>query len=414
MTVRARLHDALRLRDERGEDGVVVVWLALLIVLLLAFAGWAVDYAHWNDERTKMQKAADAAALAGAVYLPDDPAGAVSAAKAVASENGYSSGVNVSILQNANQLQVTVNESVKNSFAQVIGIGDASLTKSAKGEYESPQPVDIALILDRTCSMKFRTDNYNCSDPIKPPTPLDDVKAATLSVLGYLNPRNESIALGTLGPSSTSKTCGGTNAGAYGVYSGQDVSAPGNTWMISPFPFAQPANDYQNADGSLRTSSQIVKTVNCLEYGQTTNLGDPIAAATNYLKNYGRAGAKKGIILMTDGAANHPDASTACSYANTQATAAKAAGIQVITVGFLSGDSNCTDSSGTFKTASVRKLLASMASPMKGVAAQDNGCTTAENTDGDNFFCQPKGGDIKSVFLAAAAQITGRHPRLVP
>ena len=56
-----------------NEAGVVAVWTALVMVVLLAFAGWAVDYSHWNDERTHMQKAADAAALAGAVYLPDDP-----------------------------------------------------------------------------------------------------------------------------------------------------------------------------------------------------------------------------------------------------------------------------------------------------------------------------------------------------
>ena len=61
----------------------------------------------------------------------------------------------------------------------------------------------------------------------------------------------------------------------------------------------------------------------------------------------------------------------------------------------------------------MTKLLASMASPIKGVPAQDNGCTAAENTDGDNFFCQPKGGDIKSVFLAAVAQLAGRLPRII-
>ena len=40
-----------------------------------------------------MQKAADAAALAGAVYLPDDPAGAIAAAKSLAAQNGYPGGV---------------------------------------------------------------------------------------------------------------------------------------------------------------------------------------------------------------------------------------------------------------------------------------------------------------------------------
>ena len=77
---------------------MVAVWVAITMVVLLGFAGWAVDFSHWNDERTHMQKAADAAALAGAVYLPDDPAGAVAAAKEIAAKNGYSSGVSAAVL----------------------------------------------------------------------------------------------------------------------------------------------------------------------------------------------------------------------------------------------------------------------------------------------------------------------------
>ena len=96
-------HSNLR-RD--GEHGVVAVWVALTMVVLLGFAGWAVDFSRWNDERAHMQKAADAAALAGAVYLPDDPAGAVAAATSIAAKNGYSSGVSATILSNANQLKV--------------------------------------------------------------------------------------------------------------------------------------------------------------------------------------------------------------------------------------------------------------------------------------------------------------------
>src|SRR5205085_462129 len=187
------------------------------------------------------------------------------------------------------------------------------------------------------------------------------------------------------------------------------------TWMIAPFPLAKPTNDYQNADGSVNNNSQIVKTVKCLEFGNLTDLGDPVAAATTYLNKYGRAGARKGIILMTDGAANFPTG-TPCNSANVAANGAKASGIQVLTIGFLSNNpGKCTsDPSGPFAGSTVTRLLASMASPIKGVAAVDNssGCTNnIENTDGDNFFCQPKGGDIKKVFLAAVAQLANRLPR---
>jgi len=390
--------------DERG---IVAVWLAITMIVLLAFAGWAIDFAHWNDERTNMQKAADAAALAGAVYLPDDPAGAIAAAQSVAAQNGYSSGVSVSTLADANQLQVSIASTVNSSFAQVVGISSATMHKSATSEYESPTPLDIVLILDRTGSMNYGT-----------PTSLAQVKSATLAVLGYLNPKNESIAIGTLGPSTTTSTCSGANAGAYGVYSGNDDgTAPNTTWMISPYPFKAPANDYQNANRTLNTNSQTVKTVNCLAFGNRTDLGDPIVAATNYLNKYGRAGSRRGIILMTDGAANYPTG-LPCNSANSAAAAAKASGIQVLTIGFLSNNpGTCVDdASGPFKGSTVTRLLASMASPIKGVAAVDNSnnCTNnIENTDGDNFFCEPKGGDIKTVFLAAVGQLVNRLPRII-
>jgi Flp pilus assembly protein TadG len=393
-------------RGPDGEAGLVAVWVAMGMIVILGFAAWAVDFSRWNDERTHMQKAADAAALAGAVYLPDDPTGAIAAARSIAAKNGYSSGVAVNVLSSANQLKVTINKTVDNAFGPVIGVGNTSMSKHAVGEYESPQPLDMVLIIDRTGSMRSPLSAGK--------TPLQNVQDATLAVLGYLNPKNESIALGVLGPSSATAACGGASAGAYGVYSGSDVTAPGATWMAAPYPLAAPSNDYQLANGSLNSNSQIVKTVNCLQYGNLTDLGDPVLAATTYLNTYGRPGARRGIILMTDGAANLPNGTQPCGYANSAATTAKAAGIQVLTIGFLSGSNTCErDTSGTFRAAQVTRVLASMASPIKGVPAVDNGCNTVENTDGDNFFCQPKGGDIEAVFLAAVGQLAGRLPRIV-
>jgi Mg-chelatase subunit ChlD len=389
-----------RQADERG---VVAVWLAITLIVLLGFAGWAIDFAHWNDERTEMQKAADAAALAGAVYLPDDPAGAFAAARSIAAKNGFSSGVSVTTLSNANQLKVTINSTVESFFAQVVGVDSADMTKHAVSEYESPKPLDIVLVIDRTGSMNTPS-----------PATFQSLKDATLAVLGFLNPKTESIALGVLPPSDTMARCTGASSGAYGIKSASDTGNLTSTWMVAPFPLAKPANDYQNADGTLNQNSQIVKTVNCLQANGTTDLGDPLIAATNYLKTYGRPGAKQGIMFMTDGAANQPGGTQPCGYANSAATAAKAAGIQVLTIGFLSGSNLCEkDTAGTFRNAQVTRLLATMASPIKGVPATDNGCVAAENSDGDNFFCQPKSGDIKSVFLAAVAQLAGRLPRII-
>jgi hypothetical protein len=106
---------------------------------------------------------------------------------------------------------------------------------------------------------------------------------------------------------------------------------------------------------------------------------------------------------MTDGAPN----GDTCAAANAAATAAKNAGIVVFTVGFGVGGADQCENSGTWAGKSVTKALAAMAND-----SDDDGCTEAENTDGDNYFCQPKTGDLDDVFKTAAAQLV-RGTRLV-
>lgn len=52
-----------------NESGVVIVWVALLMVVLLSFAAMAIDIGHLMVVRNELQNAADAAALAGAQYF---------------------------------------------------------------------------------------------------------------------------------------------------------------------------------------------------------------------------------------------------------------------------------------------------------------------------------------------------------
>jgi hypothetical protein len=87
----------------------------------------------------------------------------------------------------------------------------------------------------------------------------------------------------------------------------------GGNWQIVPL-----SSNYQNADGSLNNSSQLVSTINCLNHSsQGTNIGSPVndaafgrASAYSHLQSAGRADVKQGIILLTDGAANQPAATS--------------------------------------------------------------------------------------------------------
>jgi hypothetical protein len=128
-----------------SEEGFFLVWMALLLTALMTFAGFGVDVAHWYVEANRIQKAADAAALAGAVYLPADPTTAASTAAAFATKNGFTAGGSNSISVQAVQdptiptrLRVTITEQVPNFFGQVIGFRREQITRSATADFQGP------------------------------------------------------------------------------------------------------------------------------------------------------------------------------------------------------------------------------------------------------------------------------------
>ena len=143
-----RRRDPRLLRDE--ESGATLIVVALILVVLMGMAGFAVDYGWLYLNGVKNQHGADAAALAGVVYEPGDQTTAYAEAKAAASENGYSdlaadSSVipvdfadDATAVENSNQLAVTVEHTVPTFFMKVFGIDSVSISKRAVAEYALP------------------------------------------------------------------------------------------------------------------------------------------------------------------------------------------------------------------------------------------------------------------------------------
>ena len=71
----------------KNENGIALVWMAILIVVFIGIVGLALDwgYAFWTAQ--KLQNAADAAALAGARQVMSSHSDARTAAAGIASEN---------------------------------------------------------------------------------------------------------------------------------------------------------------------------------------------------------------------------------------------------------------------------------------------------------------------------------------
>ncbi len=129
----------------RAERGFYAVWFALTFVALTAFAGLAIEYNRWQQIATRAQKAADAAALAGAVFMPENAGNkAFTTAQTVSTENGFKNGsggvtVTTAAGQLPNQLKVTVAINTKNPWGAIVNYNSTTIVRSAVAEYQLPQ-----------------------------------------------------------------------------------------------------------------------------------------------------------------------------------------------------------------------------------------------------------------------------------
>jgi hypothetical protein len=429
------------------ERGQVIVLFAFFIVVLMGLAAVVVDLGVLRNANQNLWNALDSGTLAGAASLPTDAAGAKLVAMQYADSNypgqipadrvalsfrcligdrnhdglpdltdipqtcdpgavapsewRCSRGICTAPCDPAegdtcNTLVMTGSVSVPFRFGGAVGVndGDTQLVTSAacKGPCGSPPEalVDVAVVVDRTSSMNGvdTTNARNAAD----------------SVRKLYNPAAQWLSFGMLGPSQGSGGCSTTPAASIGS---AGLPTDLRRWMPVGLSGAGAAfaSDYRAA------TSPMAAAISCFTNSSTgTDLTDPIPMASWELLHNGRAGVSKGIILMSDGQPNNSTTGTTnyCAQSDAAATAAKAQGIEIFTVGFgLDGanDIACPDTSGPRKGKTATALLASMATS----SAADNGCPGTENTDGDHFFCVPKtagaSADLSNAFKSAATSL---------
>jgi hypothetical protein len=130
----------------KGERGVVLLWVAGMLVALLGVSAFAVDLGWLYLNTSRLQKAADAAALAGVVNLPASPVQADVDAMSAASANKYPIGNPVSNTFSSqvladNQYEVTLRTQVGTFFLKVLGINSFNVERVATAQYVLPVPM---------------------------------------------------------------------------------------------------------------------------------------------------------------------------------------------------------------------------------------------------------------------------------
>jgi hypothetical protein len=439
-----RARNSRRSRRE-GEQGQALVLFVIVLVLLLTTVGLVLNGGTLRRNSQELWNATDAGALAGAASLPMNATTAASDARKFSLANlptlargtttitfrclvgdrnndGRPDAADIPAVCNpgssatwtctggkcfancdparghvCNTVVVAASIPVGYWLNDVTNVDGATVTHTSAAcsglcGADPAVPLDIGFIIDRTSSM---------SD-----ADLTNVKNATLSTLRILDPNLQRIGLAVLGRSRTDSSCSGSGS-PKGIAS---LIADVGTWVTNPYPTTGTlSSDYLTGTGAINTSSQLVRTINCLDHSSTgTNLGDPVKQMADVLVARGRAGVAKGIIFMTDGAANEPDWRS-CKYANDKATAVKAMGIQLYTIGFGVVGDRCIDIDGTYRWALAADLLADMATG----PTDNDGCTDAENSDGDHFFCEPRSDSLTAVFRAATTGLIAGNVKLV-
>ena len=145
-----RAERAAKPGSRRLPRGQVLVITAGILTILIALVGLIVDLGWYESNALRVQRAADAAALAGVVYLPTQVSSAQTTAYAEATKNGYASGGTTSVSASqdagdARRLNVTISASVPTYFMRIFGINSIPVARTASARFVLPVPMGSPL-----------------------------------------------------------------------------------------------------------------------------------------------------------------------------------------------------------------------------------------------------------------------------
>jgi hypothetical protein len=389
------------LHREQGQALVLFTMLLAVFVILMVLV---IDGGFFMVKRREAQNVVDAAALAGAQELPDDPLAAEQIARDYAVLNGYEGELIVNFQctstltqfcnpgQNKYDTIIVQADTTAPVFfgpiLNILGSGDSCWTEGCTTRLEAGacrgacgsvgSPVDVVMAIDHTGSMRD--------------VELQNAKDGAKQLMTTFDASVHRIGLAVTPPIHANDPC--------------DTVETWNDSDLEWLPI-ELTDQYQSSTHVLDNSSALVSEMNCLDLaggssdvpGPHTDLAEPMRAAMDELLAHGRDDVTKGIVLLTDGAANvygDPAAAAAagalgpCDYAYKMATQAKSYGFEVYTIGY-GVDENCTREQNTspWYNRSANELLRLMA------------------TDNDHFYNQPRTADLDPVFKAIGAQLAG-------
>eukprot|EP00831_Metopus_contortus_P057553 TRINITY_DN49930_c0_g1_i1.p1 TRINITY_DN49930_c0_g1~~TRINITY_DN49930_c0_g1_i1.p1 ORF type:complete len:299 (-),score=73.72 TRINITY_DN49930_c0_g1_i1:92-988(-) len=159
-----------------SRKGTASIMIAVLLPILLGFAGLAIDMGNMYMTHTKLQATVDAGALAGSLELPYDPdlsKGIVRQAVEAMVAANMESAVVKSVVAGTEirSVEVTAQAEVKMLLMEVLGIADSVVEAQATAGFNK---LEVVFVVDNSGSMKG--------------TPIDMVKQASIELTELLIP----------------------------------------------------------------------------------------------------------------------------------------------------------------------------------------------------------------------------------
>jgi secretion/DNA translocation related TadE-like protein len=239
--------------NTRSDHGQATVLTLVFLVVLLGMCALVLDIGSWYRADRAAQSTADAAALAGAQALPDDPAKATQLAQQFATKNGGlgSGSLAISAKLVANDtIQVTVRRPAPGFFSKLFGVRSVTVGGTAVARSEGVSSVKYVAPI----TVHYKHPLLNCKGPASNPTCNPNFTDQTTLNLEDLHQKG-----------------GGNGSGAFGLlnlnYGDPDGNVGAGTladWLLHGYGDYLPIGTYYSAPSANFNNSQFQSSMTAI------------------------------------------------------------------------------------------------------------------------------------------------------
>jgi Flp pilus assembly protein TadG len=236
--------------NSRSDRGQATVLTLVFLVVLLGMAALVLDLGSWYRADRATQSTADAAALAGAQALPEDPAQARTLAQQYATKNGGlgTGAVTISTKIVANDtITVSVKRSAPGFFSKLFGRKSVSVGSTGAARSEGVTSVKYVAPI----TVHYKHPLLNCTGPSSNPTCHPTFGTTTTLNLEDLHQKG-----------------GGSGSGAFGLLNLNYTDPDGNVgagtladWLTRGYQDYLPTGIFYSAPSANFNNSQFLDAV---------------------------------------------------------------------------------------------------------------------------------------------------------